>query len=271
MSTDDVVETEKKPEPKLYPFCLYREAGEEGHPGALKIGMRVPADGLQLAGPVQAATWQEARALLNDDFQLYLRRQAEAVEGTAAQGEGVFRDAHEALTFAFSFTAQSPKTPLSSMLQQREPLGSGRGLSGLDAAAQAGMVLATLRHLSKEQVHVLIARYYNVRLPCQCCGQPRPSPEWDQAVEALSLCPELRDLNKEVRRGLVELCLAKSGRRSTGAGKTVADIVRGNDYSVITIRRRFREMKERFAQVEKSALGWLNQHFDGRGVLKKEA
>lgn len=87
--------------------------------------------------------------------------------------EAVFKSAHEALVFAFNYAGQqSPRTPMTRMMQGGA-LGSGRGLVGIDGAAQAGMVLAAVERLPKEQAQVITVRYGDVRHECPCCGSLR--------------------------------------------------------------------------------------------------
>lgn len=118
--------------------------------------------------------------------------------------EPLFKSTHQALTFAFSLAGQqSPKTPMTSLMRSQQ-LGTGKGLSGLDAAAQAGFILAEVCRLSDDQHNVIVARYDRVRHECKCCGQTAPSEEWNAAIDALSHCVELEGVHRKVRLLMVE-------------------------------------------------------------------
>lgn len=215
-----------------------------------------------LAGPVMAGTWQDAKEMLRDEIRLHLKRAECDIPASILKQDPVFKSAHEALTFAFRFAGQqSPKTPMSVMMQTSH-LGSGRGLSGLDGAGQAGMVLAALKHLKDDERHVLIARYGDVRRPCPCCGQPAPDQVWAEAVEALSLCDELHDLPKAVRHAAIEKSVC---RRKLRFGEYVTEY----GLSERTLRDKVRKVKDRYAKVENAALAWLGDFFQARGVLVK--
>lgn len=70
----------------------------------------------------------------------------------------LFESAHDALRFAFLFSGQQyPMTIMGKMM--RGIIGSGRGLSGLDGAAQAGMILGMLSELSPVHQAAITARY----------------------------------------------------------------------------------------------------------------
>lgn len=219
--------------------------------------------GTMLAGPVEAPSWRAAMELLKDQIRLHMRQQeTDEIPAALRKSDPIFKSAHEALTFAFRFAGQhSPKTPMSVMVGgELGGLGSGRGLSGLDGAGEAGMVLAALRHLKDEERHVLVARYGDIRRPCACCGQPAPEPAWSEAVEALSLCDELGDLPKSVRRAAIEKAVCRRKLR-------FAEFVTEYGLSERTLRDKMRKVKERLGKVENSAMAWLSDFYTARGVL----
>lgn len=154
--------------------------------------------------------------------------------------EPLFRSTHAALVFAFSFAGnQSPKTPLMSLIlnpgDQAGHIGGGKGLVGLDAAAQAGMILAQVDRLPDDQHNVIVVKYCRVQHECRCCGQYAPRDEWKSAIDALSHCIELEGVHRAVRVMMVEkaicggrldidkLCKQYSIGRST-TFKQLADI-----------------------------------------------
>lgn len=244
---------------KLSSYYLYRMPDQR-----VVVGIDLPQESLLLAGPVEAASWTEAREKLQEHIRLHLRRLEGATEDLPGR-EPVFRSAHEALTFAFRFAGQqSPKTPMTTLMQAAGGgIGSGRGLVGLDGAGQAGMVLAALKHLGPEQRFVLIARYGDVRRPCPCCGQPAADQVWLEAVEELSRCEELKDLPKQVRHAAIEKAVCRRKLR-------LQDYAVEYGLSPRTLRHKLAEVKQRFGKVENAAMAWLDDFFRARGVLIEE-
>lgn len=56
------------------------------------------------------------------------------------------------------------------MARMMSSTGSTRGLVGLDGAGEAGMIMASVRKLSKIEQDVLCIRYTKVKSYCDCCG-----------------------------------------------------------------------------------------------------
>lgn len=88
-------------------------------------------------------------------------------EAKYAPTEPLFGSAHQALSFAYTFAATQHGTAGAAerqiALQARERYerhpGSGRGLRGLDGAAQAGMILSAVRRLRAVDQAVLGAMF----------------------------------------------------------------------------------------------------------------
>lgn len=100
----------------------------------------------------------------------------------------VFRSAHEALTFAFNYNGSN--TVSVHMGDVPPPAGNGRGLGGLDGAAEAGNVKRIVREFGAVTEALAIARFAPPRVPCSChrpcCSGWTPNNEWRQAVRLLS-------------------------------------------------------------------------------------
>lgn len=106
------------------------------------------------------------------------------------QGENMlFQNAHGALTFAFNFTGQAYDRPMMNRLAS-PAIGSGKGLVGLDGAAQAGMIRAEVQAMGKLAEAILIARVAPRTKPCSCrsscCAGHKPNKEWTDAVAYLA-------------------------------------------------------------------------------------
>lgn len=106
------------------------------------------------------------------------------------QGENMlFQNAHGALVFAFNFSGQCYDRPM--MNRMASPaIGSGKGLVGLDGAAQAGMIRAEVKGMGKLAEAILIARVAPRMTPCSCrsscCSGFKPNKEWTDAVAVLA-------------------------------------------------------------------------------------
>ncbi|MEX3628437.1 MAG: DNA-binding protein [Burkholderia sp.] len=103
--------------------------------------------------------------------------------------ESLFSSAHSALVFAFNFSGQCYDRPMMNRLAQ-PAVGNGKGLSGLDGAAQAGMIRAKLRTLGRLHENILIARTAPKTIPCDCgspcCAGHRTNLEWFDAAGYLT-------------------------------------------------------------------------------------
>ena len=167
----------------------------------------------------------------------------------------LFGSAHAALIFAYHYDSQSPDTPLRRLV--RTPggeKGRGHGLRGVDAAAQAGIILDVVDRLPPEQRRVLRVRYGDVRSQCAHCGSLAPSQAWLDAVEELSHCVELEGLPREVRHAAVERALRTRKWDAARLSKVYGLTER-------TLRHQVQKLRERFAHVEKLALGALEEGF----------
>ncbi|MGP8437169.1 DNA-binding protein [Paraburkholderia fungorum] len=104
--------------------------------------------------------------------------------------DGIFKSAHEAVIFACNYAAQQYAMSPMAKLLQRGGSGSGRGLIGLDGAAQSGMVLAELQRIDYVQMLVLVARCAPRKERCECkhacCGGWKPNPLYRDAVSQLT-------------------------------------------------------------------------------------
>ena len=102
--------------------------------------------------------------------------------------EAVFEDVVHALRYAYSFSSQQYGKSL--MARMYGPPGSGRGLSGIDGAGQAGFVLAEVEKLPLIQQAVLFVRYSLPDFPCscgaECCSGHRPNRAWQSVINWLA-------------------------------------------------------------------------------------
>ena len=108
---------------------------------------------------------------------------------TAELLEPLFESAHGALVFAFNFSGQCYDRPMMNRLAS-PAIGSGKGLVGLDGAAQAGMIRAEVQTMGKLAEAIIIARIAPRSVPCHCrsacCAGHRPNKEWTDAISVLA-------------------------------------------------------------------------------------
>lgn len=106
------------------------------------------------------------------------------------QDDPLFKSSKGALLFALNYTHGGIKAPSIVALMKDPGLSKGRGLGGLDGAAQAGMIQVELSRLSDLRRAILVARYAVPSLPCACrapcCRGYRFNPEWDEAIAWLA-------------------------------------------------------------------------------------
>jgi hypothetical protein len=100
--------------------------------------------------------------------------------------EPIFDSAHNALVFAFQYPSEQFAESFIAKLTSGH-LGSGKGLVGVDGAAQAGLIQSAVRRaLDDDQVAAVTARYTKKTEPCRCCGGDKMSKEFDEAVNRLA-------------------------------------------------------------------------------------
>ena len=102
----------------------------------------------------------------------------------------VFKSTYTALTFAFNFDGTNVTTPKIGV----QPSGNGKGLGGLDGAAEAGNIKRIVGECGRYAENIAKARFMPRRIQCSCkrpccCGW-MPNFEWRAAV---------RDIANEIR------------------------------------------------------------------------
>lgn len=99
---------------------------------------------------------------------------------------------HAALAFGFRYSSdQYPPTALAKMIGRSGDRPPSRGLSGVDGAAQAGMIIAEVLELrNAAHQYALAARFATRGQPCvcgsPCCSKYRRSELWDRCIAELA-------------------------------------------------------------------------------------
>lgn len=107
-----------------------------------------------------------------------------------ASNSPLFTSAHAALVFAFNFNMQQYDRPLMNRLAGKQAASSGLGLSGLDGAAQAGMIRRRVATLPVVYQSILVTRLAPPQLVCECgapccCGK-QANLEWQGALRIVA-------------------------------------------------------------------------------------
>lgn len=176
----------------------------------------------------------------------------------------LFDSVEHALTFAFHYTSQqSPQTPMSGLMRGGA-IGNGKGLHGVDGAAQAAMILNALDRLPKEQRWALTVRFGEIYHDCPCCGYPMLSDEWNEAADNLAWCDLLDGIPKQVRREMVAKVLC---RRKVDLGEMA------KRYKLVrrTLYRQQAVFKDRLNQYERKGLDALRDELRKREVVSTHA
>lgn len=174
--------------------------------------------------------------------------------------EPLFKSTHDALVFAFNYAGQqSPKTPMTSLMRAGQ-IGTGKGLSGLDGAAQAGFILAEVCRLPDDQHNVIVARYGHIMHECTHCEQDAPSEEWRSAIDALSHCVELEGVHRKARRVMVE-------RAVCGVKLDIDKLCKRYSLGRTTTYSQLSAIKTKLRKIERIALSNLDNVFFEKKAL----
>lgn len=142
----------------------------------------------------------------------------------------LFRSAHAALVFALHYSMQQYDRPLMNRVAAGPAKEEGKGLSGLDGAAQAGMIRAELARLAPLHQAVLVANIAPQQVPCECraacCGGWKTNPEWSDAISELTTVAAAAALAGCVSNGRLRSALIQ---RLLGAKATLADLAARHD------------------------------------------
>lgn len=182
--------------------------------------------------------------------------------------EPIFRSVHGALKFALNYTHGSLKqSSLAQMMCDRG--GGGRGLGGLDGAAQAGMIRAELERLAPLRKQLLTARHVSPTEPCSCrapcCRGWRENSEWKQAVDYLTeyvLVAGLSGMVSHFRLRRLLVC------RYFGAGQTFTSIAATCGVDRDTASGYNKRIFEAFRDEERKALYEIEGQLKHAGIIE---
>jgi hypothetical protein len=107
------------------------------------------------------------------------------------ENEPLFDSAHNALIFAFNYSAQVYAAPaMNRALNVSHNNGTSKGLGGLDGCAQAGMILSRLKKLPELHELIIVARFAPQFKSCacgaSCCSKRRINAQWFDAINQIA-------------------------------------------------------------------------------------
>ena len=118
-----------------------------------------------------------------------LQRAHQTKEERHVNHEPLFNSAASALTFALNYSSQSFQSSAVNRMAGT-PRPTGRGLGGLDGAAQAGMVRAELAAIGILGESIIVAEMAHKTRPCECkapcCSGEVTNAEWAASIGVLS-------------------------------------------------------------------------------------
>ncbi|NML99644.1 hypothetical protein HHL24_17090 [Paraburkholderia sp. RP-4-7] len=187
---------------------------------------------------------------------------------SAAIEGGIFRDAREALVFALNYQCDQYATSALARLAQEGAIGSGRGLVGLDGAAQAGMVKSRLQWMSDHSVAALIARCVPHQVKCDGGGtagaQLKDSAVWLAAIDEVRRFIETTQAHAVV----VDVVVVAAIRKFFGERKTVQEIADHARMHRVTANRQILLIKAELERLEVEAWAELDSSLRAAGMIQ---
>ena len=181
---------------------------------------------------------------------------------TQATEQPLFTSAHAALTYAFNFAANDYSRPLMyRMTKDDRPI--GKGLTGVDGAAQAGFIRAEVCACGRLHEAVITACIAPRMLPCACgracCKGEETNFEWLQAIHYIADHLKLRD--GPLNGATLKTCTGKNGVTCYQGSDYVARVLYPRDpkLSLDAIAKRYgcsqRTVSTHFAAVKEAIKG----------------
>lgn len=178
------------------------------------------------------------------------------------EDDPLFKTHTGALLFALNYSHGGMKAPSLTVLMGGSR--KGRGLGGLDGAAQAGMIQLELKQLSELRRALLVGRYAVPSSPCACrapcCRGYRDNADWSAAIEWLTQYVLVQGLtgtlsHYRLRRTLVT--------RHFGTGESYMQIAAQCGVHRTTASEYYRKIHEHLKKEERLA------RFEIEGILKQ--
>ncbi|WP_175796574.1 hypothetical protein [Burkholderia anthina] len=178
---------------------------------------------------------------------------------------GIFRNAREAIVFALNFSGAQYSTSSLGNLAQAGAIGSGRGLSGLEGAAQAGMVKRRLAELDAHLLAALIARCSPLKVKDPSGEAFTDGEAWAQAVsEMATYLGSLRDFDSA--SDVVMRCAV---RKYFGEKQTIQEIADKARMHRVTANNQHTTIKRALEGIEAEAWDVFSKSLSVGGMLQE--
>jgi hypothetical protein len=185
----------------------------------------------------------------------------------AEQKEPLFHATHGALMFAFNFVHGSLKK--STLAQLLPPGRPGRGLSGLDGAAQAGMIKAEVDELQAAHKSMIAARFAPANSPCacrsSCCSGYRENREWQEAVHWLAEYTLSEGLTGTISHVRIRRALVT---KYFGVRTSLVEIAMACGVNRDTVSANNMRVVDRFKKLERHATEAIDERLVRAGIIE---
>lgn len=182
----------------------------------------------------------------------------------------LFDSGHSALVFAFRFSDQCYDRPLMNRLAA-PALGSGKGLVGLDGAAQAGMIRAEVQALGKLAEAIIVARIAPRSVPCHCrsacCSGKRPNREWTDAISYLADYVRTTALAGCVSNGILRREYVARYFSAHGSRDSLDDVARKHGVSRQTVSAHAGKVARDLRRLEHMAQSAVDDRLIAAGIV----
>ncbi|MBP6018784.1 MAG: DNA-binding protein [Burkholderiaceae bacterium] len=134
-------------------------------------------------------------------------------EPVVYQEDPLFASAHNALLFAFNFSGQQYERPMMNRMADDPVAHVSKGLSGMDGAAQAGMIMSKILKLPPLHQYIVFATYAPRLIDCSCdrpcCTGRKPNEYWHACIRMIEEAAITQALtgcisHRVLRRGIVQ-------------------------------------------------------------------
>lgn len=187
--------------------------------------------------------------------------------------EPLFSSAYSALVFAFNVSRQCYDRPFMNKVAS-PAIGSGKGLAGLDGAAQAGMIRAEVKALGELAEAFLIARIAPRSEPCSCrsacCGGSRTNSEWFDAISALSEYARNAALAGTTANGMLRQAYVARYFAMKDQRVSLELLAEKHDLNRQTIGTHYSKLSKVFKEVESLAQNAIEDRLREIGVVGTE-
>jgi hypothetical protein len=190
--------------------------------------------------------------------------------------EPLFKSAHAAVTFAvnYSSTDHVERSPASKAADDHKG-GGGKGLIGVDGAAQAGMILSNVRAIGDLYEACIIARVAKKRLVCSCgalcCSRSKPNLLWMDAINNVAMVAKshLENMRVDGKRGVADNPALRRAivAKYFGEQVRIKELAKACEVSDVTVSVHIGKIHKLLKRAEHEAWELLEERLRALGVV----